>query len=130
MRPLVLSSALLLVGCAPAFPDQPGQARALAVVWSQSFHADYGPPPIEWREDVCDLGAPAAVVSDGHCYAGLFSDGIAHVAWRGSFRQSAFAHELMHALQGDHGIFDPMHVRTADWNTVGEANQRLIAAGF
>ncbi len=129
MRALVVA-ALFILGCGPSFPARPGQDRALAITWTQTFAADFAAPPIDWREDVCDAGAPTAVVEDGHCYAGLFSDGVAHVAWRGSFHQSAFAHELMHALQGDHGIFDPMHVRTADWNTVGEANQRLIAAGF
>jgi hypothetical protein len=126
----LLAAALCLAGCGPSFPAKPGQDRALAIAWNQTFAADAPPPPIDWREDSCDGGTATAVVEDGHCYAGLFSDGVAHVAWRGSFHASAFAHELMHALQGDHGIIDPMHLRIADWNTVGEANQRLAAAGF
>ena len=90
---------------------------------------EFTAPPVEWREDEC--GGPAnGVRYRDRCYAGLYLPGDrALVAWRGSYRDSAYAHELMHALQWFRGIEDPDHLRD-EWKLVGQANESLAADGL
>ena len=123
-----LPLALVALGCGA---DRPGQIDAHRLVWSEVYAADPmgSAPPIEWREDECG-GALAGVRYDGQCYAGLYlPNDRALVAWRGTFHESAFAHELMHALQYLHGVEDPAHLRP-EWSAVAKANEKLLAAGL
>jgi hypothetical protein len=133
-NPRALALALL-AGCSAAPPadetPMPGQAQALAIVWQGAFQADQAPPPIAWSELRVDAGAATAVEYDGRIYSGVYTaDGVAMVAWRGSFHASAFAHELMHAWQADQGIVDPLHQRREDWQRVDAANDALVQAGL
>jgi hypothetical protein len=124
-----LVGLVLLAGCGPSYPEQAGQERALPIVWTAAFQADAQPPAIEWREDDCGGPLPG-VREDGACYAGLYLRGDhALVAWRGSFHASAYAHEMMHALQWGHGVEDPQHTRP-EWSLVDRANAALRAAGL
>ena len=130
----LLALTLLAAGCGAQGPDEtpmPGQAQALAIVWSQTFGADAAPPPIAWSELHVDAGSATAVEYDGQIYAGVFTpDGVAMIAWRGTFHESAFAHELMHGLQADRGESDPGHKRDKDWKLVKKANDALEDAGL
>jgi len=127
MRLASLAPLLALAGC--GFPTQPEQSRAEEVVWRGTFAAPDAPPPIEWRQDECG-GPLAGARYEGQCYAGLYLRGDrALVAWRGSFHQSAYAHELMHALQWSRGIEDPQHLRP-EWTLVDAANRALDGDGL
>jgi hypothetical protein len=128
---VLLSLATSSIAC-QSFPQQPNQAQAAQIVWQQIFAAPAEPPLVEWHEDVCPghQQGPAAVLWQEQCFAGLTLDGdLSRVAWRGSFSQSAFAHELLHALQARRGVFDPGHT-LPDWANVPIANHALEAAGL
>ena len=119
-----------LGGCAQEYPQHADQARITESIW-RSYGGDGVEPPVEWREDRCPSAAtdaPSAVVIDGACYAGLYlRDDHILVAWRGSFHSSAFAHELMHAWQWEHGVDDPEHLIAADWTRAQAADATLAA---
>jgi hypothetical protein len=126
--------ALSAAGCGAQTPQEtpmPGQDQALAIVWRGAFNAAQDPPPVSWSELHVDGGSKTAVEYDGHVYSGIFTDdGVAMVAWRGSFHDSAFAHELMHALQSYEDVIDPDHKRDKDWKLVKKANDALEDAGL
>jgi len=120
-------------GCGAELPAQDGQSLALSLVWTDTLHADFPPPLVEWRQDLCPGSAAdkSAVVYQGTCYSGLYlRDDRALIAWRGRFSSSAFAHELVHAWQWSRGIDDPLHERTPDWTLATTAEASLADAGL
>ena len=123
-------AALVAAGCGGRSPMAPeAEARALEIVWTQAFAATETPPIVEWREDDCG-GDVAGVRYQARCYSGLYlRDDRALVAWRESFFSSAYAHELMHALQWYRGVEDPEHERP-EWQAVDAANATLAARGL
>lgn len=131
---LGLGLAFVAAGCGTPPSDEapmPGQDQAVAIVWRGAFGATQDPPPIAWSELHVDAGKATAVEYDGQIYSGIFTpDGVAMVAWRGSFHDSAFAHELMHALQAYENVDDPQHKRDKDWKQVKKANEALEDAGL
>lgn len=119
--------AVLLSGCGVKY--YPSQDEATRLVWFDSYGERSAPPIVYWSEETCPGtdGSKTAVVAYGKCYSGLTFDAWnVAVAWRGSFWQSAFAHELMHASQLRRGIQDPNHERKEDWLLEVSANNRLM----
>ena len=118
-----------LLGACGGPIEQPAQAEVTAIVRRTLEAArDEAPPPVEWRRDDC--GKLPGVREGGVCYAGLYLRGDrALVAWRDSYHASAFAHELLHALQWQRGIDDPEH-RRDEWKLVNQANAALVVAGY
>ena len=125
------SLALFLASCALVRPAAP-----LEIVWNQTYQATCSPPPIKW-----DAGAectdatgtfPDAFEYKGSCYWGLFwpTTYTAEVVWRGSYSQSAFAHELLHAWQWCRGVIDYEHAGP-EWKTLlPAANENLEVLGW
>lgn len=128
MRQLLITF-LLLIGCNGPEP-QPRQDEALQLVWVNTYGQHDAPPTIYWWKTNCPYSTKdkTAVVYNNSCYSGLtFSGDYIEVAWRGSFYRSAFAHELMHALQLRRGYEDPDHEIKADWELEGVANVSLMS---
>jgi hypothetical protein len=122
---------LSLVGCAPAPAERPRQTEATAIVWAGRFGGVGQAPPIEWRPDECGDGKRRGFTWEGKCYVGLYlRDDRILLGWEGSFADSAFAHEMMHALQWQRGVEDPSHARAGDWALVAAADQALRDAGL
>lgn len=87
-------------------------------------------PIVNWWDKPCPSAkarTETAVVIGDRCYAGLgYRDGAVEVAWRGSFGQSAYTHELMHhylKLSGKDP--DPGHNQTAFWELVSKIDTML-----
>ncbi len=122
---------------------RPGQESALAVV-REVFagvldEASMSPVAlsIQWSGHVCPYPAAdgllktAVIDPRGTCYAGLAHGCDLQVAWRGSFAQSAFAHELMHCYMSQLDLTDPSHDRHPEmWRAVSDANRALREAGL
>lgn len=124
-----LAATCAVAGCgAPVMPEGV-EARARGIVWDAVYAAPEAPPTVEWREDDCG-GADPGVRYGARCYAGLYlRDDRALVAFRGPIHRSAYAHELMHALQWFRGIEDPDHLRP-EWTLVDRANVALASDGL
>ena len=126
---VITALAFVGAGCGGVPMPEGVEARALAIVWDTVYAAPESPPIVEWREDDCG-GVDPGVRYGSRCYAGLYlRNDRALVAFRGPIHQSAYAHELMHALQWYRGIEDPDHVR-AEWSLVARANEALASDGM
>lgn len=113
MRAVTAALLLFLAGCFSAEQvGRPRQAEAIELVWQAVYAETVAPPLIEWREDFCNPAHPekAGVATDGLCLSGrTFSVDYCLIAWRGSFADSSFTHELMHARQLQDDIWDDTH---------------------
>jgi hypothetical protein len=133
---VLLFAALALVGgCDPSFPERAGQDEATRITWRATFGSTADPPGIDWREVDCTSTLGQLGITDrwtGGCVGGLFyqDPDVVEVPWLGSFHESAFAHELMHALQALRGVRDPDHLVREDWAKVAAANEALKAVGL
>ena len=85
------------------------------------------PPPVSWSTVYCPGTLKTAVVIDNECYAGIYrTPGEPQVAWRGSFGESAFSHELMHYyLKKFDGDEDANHQNQSAWQVVQKADGEL-----
>lgn len=132
--------AALLGGCeGPPVSRMPAQTQAFEVV-----AAHLGPrlpamqqagrltePPVHWWVTPCPGTEQSAVLLGPRCYAGLFYRGDAiDVAWRGSFGESAYGHEVLHYLLGQDGDSDPDHQRLELWDAVQAADLALQERGL
>lgn len=127
MRSLVRSALLLLVlaGCRNYDAEMPRQDEAQAIVWFEVLRAHEVPgcvpPRILWGDDcVTRDGKPGADDGWGRCVAGfciISRPSVKRLVWLGSFAESAYAHEHVHAWHWCRGIEDPGHKRV-DWKTV------------
>src|SRR5579872_6322343 len=125
---LLLASSLPLLHCGSPSPPMPGQTGAFAVVHSRFAAAfpgrDLSEPDVRsWTAD-CPGTRESAVVLGGTCYSGQFYGGDAvEVAWRGSFGESAYSHELMHYFMDRFGGgSDPGHTQARFWDLVNQTD--------
>lgn len=134
---------------------KPDQAQALQIVYDVyrpllSSNLDNVTLHLYWSSDACPYPAPdgrtkSAVIYNKKCYNGLtFLGGVVKVAWRGSFSNSAFAHELLHnalnSTKHGHWLLDPVPPGTelryplidcvACREAEARANEALRAAGL
>lgn len=126
---------IFLGGCeliqTPKYPEQPGQLLATKIVWNSLYEESISPPPIKWvfGEDCLSDSIP------GECFLGEYDsiNNTAIVIWRGSFHDSAFAHELFHAnLETRYGKDDYNHTNSGfqPGGLVDIANEVLKNAGL
>lgn len=89
-------------------------------------------PLVFWWTTPCPGTNVSAVIRGPRCYSGLYEhEGAVDVAWRGSFGQSAYAHELMHYfLEQQFGDSDAAHQQEARWSLVQETDLELQAQGL
>jgi hypothetical protein len=65
------------------------------------------------------------------CVGGYARGCYLHIVWRGSYSDSAFAHEIMHCMMSQNGEGpDRFHEKRHYWDMVKEANENLRFAGF
>lgn len=141
-----VEKALVQVGVRGSVMDEPGEADAVAAVWSFYGHTD-APPKVllvTGTELSCtdpnsgNLGFPVLLLTGPACRSGytLLPDRVS-VAYTGQpWSQSALAHEFMHqvlirSLQGK-PLGDPDH-KTAGFQVGGavdQANAMLAARGL
>ncbi len=124
--------AALLGGCAPAYPEKPGQAQALAAVLSVYGPSDCSPFDVEWVEvpECYSVGGLPGVIVAGRCSGdATYPDRhLSRIVWLGSFWESAFAHGHLHGHQACRGIFDYEHAHP-EWDTLEPAAKAELKRG-
>jgi len=141
----IVISAVVVAGCNQDLPgvvyEKPGQAEAMAIVWTQVYGMSrYASPTIYWVEGAalnCP-GDPDAWTEGGpdDCMYGRSTTHGAAIAWspgRSPYSAGSFAHELLHWRGHDRtGDDNDDHVGP-DWAPGGlkdQANAALVAAGL
>lgn len=132
----------LLSACGIQDPEvQRGSAeeRARVIVWHEVLASNWHAPKITWTYETCPntpTDPRTAVITyalDGSvtCYSGLFWGPFweGAVAWRGSFSESAYVHELLHAVLWQDGTEDREHKKEI-WARENEINDRLREEGL
>lgn len=117
-------------------PKMPVQSEAFAVV-RQHFGMLFAgramtEPDVHWWTTNCPGTETTAVVLGQTCYAGIYyrQQGV-DVAWRGTFSESAYTHELMHYfLHEFNSGSDPLHQQAIPWQVVREADASLQGRGL
>lgn len=116
-------------------PEGAGLAQEIAIdLWSGELDADlWHPPEVRWFEGAClsyDGRDP------GGCLMGLFQTAALeepqiHLAVEyPAVHRTALAHELLHwAIDESRGDSDHDHA-SPEWGLLGEAEERLAAAGL
>jgi hypothetical protein len=130
----------LLAGCSVGDPiPLPGQAEAVALIWTGVYGETREPPPIYWRRDIC--GAPngnypplpwcSFYTPQGIHVAGAQYDSPWHLEIGapygdgGRISNTSLAHELLHASIGDGD-----HLRPEWGDLLDEASAQLVAHGL
>lgn len=119
-----------LSGCIDDSP-MPRQGEAQAVVWHQVLDApETCPAPrVVWGVDcTTDTGKPGVSDGWGRCVAGVCfvsRPSLKVMVWLGSFAESAYMHEHVHAWHWCQGIEDAGHTRI-EWKTLEPMGRALL----
>lgn len=151
---------LVLAGCDAIaighgeFTHKANQENAIALIWHDVYGQSGNPPSVRWvdgnqlncRRSDWPLESRGFMVAGVHCVDGFtWSSHVISVSWqqyRGSYANTALAHEMMHAAQFRNNDYDILHTGevwmpleacldgTTSCGLVDTANQSLRSLGL